>query len=202
MNIINKIIIFLKDNSNFDSAHDLSHLVRVKNISLKIHDSLNIKLNSEIIITFAMFHDFLDYKLIKSDEDFKYKADIINKFINSLNFKYEEKELLLELIFTEWKISSNNEIKENIYYKIVKDADIIDSFWFIWIARVFSYWWKIGRSILPIWDNDENNTYNYVKNKLIKKFNKLNFSISKEIAKPKMDYMNYFLDNLIDECNN
>jgi len=197
--ITSKAINFLKKNSIFDIAHDIDHTIRVLNLSMYLLKKSKIKIKLKLIVLFALFHDYLDYKLVSSDNFTYKKRKLLLFFTKEIKLNKDETTLLIHLIINEW-INNLWDIENEIIYKIVKDADIIDSLWSIWIARVFSYWWKINRNIFEEKKSkNKNSTIHYIKNNLTKKYQKLNFDISKKIAKPKLDYINKFVNDLEDE---
>lgn len=99
-----------------------------------------------------------------------------------------------------------------IEFKIVEDADRLESIWAISIARTFAYWW---RKWIPIYDPeilfDKNLTeekywnsstsINHFYEKLLKLKNLMNTRKAKEIAEEKYKFLEIFLENFYKEWN-
>ncbi|MBT3727213.1 hypothetical protein HOG21_06155 [bacterium] len=99
--ITSKAINFLKKNSIFDIAHDIDHTIRVLNLSMYLLKKSKIKIKLKLIVLFALFHDYLDYKLVSSDNFTYKKRKLLLFFTKEIKLNKDETTLLIHLIINE-----------------------------------------------------------------------------------------------------
>lgn len=172
---------------NYDNSHDYNHVIRVKNMALKIADNENLNnLDKFKIILSSLTHDIADNK---------YTNDL-NEQERLLKIFFKDKlntELLNDIIYVACNTSLSKEIENiekidnnNIILKCVQDADRIDSLGSIGISRYFIYGIKKKNSNMEqIINNLKNRT------KIIKKFIKTSYG--KKIAKKKYKIIKKFI---------
>lgn len=128
----------------YDCSHNYKHVVRVKNMALKIANSVNLNDKDKFIIILAsLTHDISDHKYSDNDtqgyilrEFFKDKIsnEDLEEIINISSNTSLSKEC--------FNIQNGNPNKinyENIRLKCVQDADRLDSLGSIGIARYFMF---------------------------------------------------------------
>lgn len=146
-----------------------NHSVTVMELSLKISEHVECEKN--ILAIWALLHDiWKTYRaapeiLHKDHEDFNLKMS--ESFLKSLKLSDEEYEKVCKLITYQ---------SDSIEMKIIKDADALAMYY---DKKLYMLW--IERAC-------ENNLNSDIARKL-GKFDKLNFNISKELWKPKLEQM-------------
>ena len=128
------------------TAHDLQHIIRVYNLSKKIY--VEEKQWDEIVIYIsALLHEMLDKKFFW-DKYILQKTKVLDllKTLGLCDIQIEKIIYILEN-FWYWISLTWNVIDKSIEFKIVEDADRLESVWAIAIARTFAYWWKKNRAI-------------------------------------------------------
>ena len=192
------------------SAHDLFHIDRVYKLSKKIYD-IEQKGDEEVILYSALLHEILDDKFFK--EDIEKQKNKILELLNSLNLKKEQIEKIFHIVnnIWYWKSLSKEKIEKNIEFKIVEDADRLESLGAISIARTFAYW---GRKGIPIYDPnievDLNLTkekywastwtsINHFYEKLLKLKFLMNTDIWRKVAEERHEFLEIFLKQFLKE---
>jgi uncharacterized protein len=194
------------------SAHDLFHIDRVYKLSKQIYE-FEKKWDKEVILYSALLHEILDDKFFKDDIE-KQKNKIL-KLLERLNLKEEQISKIFYIVnnIWYWKSLGKEKIEKNIEFKIVEDADRLESLGAISIARTFAYW---GRKWIPIYDPnievDLNLTkekywssswtsINHFYEKLLKLKDLMNTEIWKKIAKERHEFLEIFLKQFFKEWN-
>lgn len=191
------------------SAHDLFHIDRVFKLSKKIY-SIEKKGDEKVVLYSALLHEVLDDKFFK--EDIKKQKNKVLELLKNLNLEKKQIEKIFYIINNIWYWKSLGEkIEKNIEFKIVEDADRLESLWAISIARTFAYW---GRKWIPIYDPnievDLNLTkekygtsiwtsINHFYEKLLKLKNLMNTEIWKKIAEERHEFLKIFLKQFLKE---
>lgn len=175
---------YMKD---YDSSHDYNHVVRVKNMALRISDEEKLdELDKFKIILASLTHDIADNKYTNDDKE---QERILKDFFKDKLNKNLIDEIVYIACFTSLSKEVNNLEKidnTNILLKCVQDADRIDSLGSIGISRYFIYGIKKKNSNMEqILNNIKNRT------KIIKKFIKTSYG--KKIAKNKYKLIKKFL---------
>ena len=121
------------------SGHDLEHLQRVMNLSLKIQEKEG---GDRIIVGIASYlHDI--HRVIKNKDGSyvspKESLPVVQKLLNKLSLTKEQKEEICFCIENHENYNWNNGNVQNINALIVQDADNLDALGSIGIARCFAY---------------------------------------------------------------
>jgi len=135
--IINKTINFVKTTlENAEGGHDWFHVERVYKIAKTI--AIKEKADLFIIELAALLHDIADSKFYNGDESIGPK--MAKNFMDMHKINSEIQAHVLAIIKN---ISFKNSFDKNTFisleYKIVQDADRLDSIGAIGIARAFNY---------------------------------------------------------------
>ncbi|MDD2870899.1 MAG: phosphohydrolase [Candidatus Gracilibacteria bacterium] len=144
---IEKVYNFLKlEFEGVCTAHDLQHIIRVYNLSKKIY--VEEKQGDEIVIYIsALLHEMLDKKFF-GDKYILQKTKVLDllKTLGLCDIQIEKIIYILENFG--YGISlTGNVIDKSIEFKIVEDADRLESVGAIAIARTFAYGGKKNRAI-------------------------------------------------------
>ena len=171
----------------YDLSHDYNHIIRVKNMALKIAEKEKLDETSKFeIILGALTHDIADHKY--SNDKKEQENVIFNLYKNKL-----DKKIIENISYIACNTSLSKEVANidnidntNIKLKCVQDADRIDSLGSIGIFRYIIY------GILKNKSNIEDIITN-IKNrsKLLMKFIKTSYG--KKIAKKKYKIIKKFI---------
>ena len=191
------------------SAHDLFHIDRVYKLSKQIYE-IEKKGDEKVILYSALLHEILDDKFFK--EDIKKQKTKILELLKSLDLEEIQIEKILYIVWNIWYWKSlwKEKIEKNIEFKIVEDADRLESLWAISIARTFAYWW---RKWVPIYDPNikvDNNltkekywksstSINHFYEKLLKLRDLMNTETWKKIAQERHEFLEIFLKQFFKE---
>lgn len=207
-----KVIEFIeKEISWVCSAHDFYHIKRVCKLAEIIYEDEK-KWDKNVILTSALLHEILDNKFFA--DNLKEQKEKVLEILDKTSLSLEQKNKIIFIIenIWFWKSLGRKEKIEMIEFKIVEDADRLESIWAISIARTFAYWW---RKWIPIYDPeipfDKNLTeekywnsstsINHFYEKLLKLKNLMNTRKAKEIAEEKHKFLEIFLENFYKEWN-
>lgn len=209
--IISKTELFVKDKLSSDaSGHDWWHIVRVRNLALKIASKE--EGNAFIIELAALLHDVADWKFNNGDEliggrvaekwlkDCKVNEGIISEVVHIVNhISYKGANTPIGLLSLEGNI--------------VQDADRLDAIGAIGIARTFAYGASKNR---PMYEPDikpsihnsfeeykksVNPTINHFYEKLLLLKDRMNTQTAKEIAESRHLFMEKYLEQFYKEWN-
>jgi len=194
------------------SAHDMFHIDRVYKLSKWIFEKEKLW-DEKVILYSALLHEILDDKFFWDNIE-NQKNKIFDLF-KKLDLTEEQKEKIFYIISNIWYWKSlwNNKIKKGIEFKIVEDADRLESLWAISIARTFAYWWRKGISIYdPNIKVDLNLTkekywssswtsINHFYEKLLKLKNMMNTKTWKKLAQERHEFLEIFLKQFFKEWN-
>lgn len=185
------------------SAHDMFHIERVFKLSNWIYE-IEKKWDKEVIIYSALLHEILDNKFFKEKIE-EQKNKIIN-LLKSLNLNEEQISKIYYIIdnIWYWKSLSWKKINKTIEFKIVEDADRLESLGAIAIARTFAYWWRKG---IPIYDPNQkvdleltqekywnsSTSINHFYEKLLNLKDLMNTDTWKRIVKERHEFLEIFL---------
>lgn len=142
--MVEKYIIRLKKDveemfSCDSSGHDLEHLQRVMNLSLKIQEKEG---GDRLIVGIASYlHDI--HRVIKNKDGSyvspKESLPVVQKLLDKLSLTKEQKEEICFCIENHENYNWNKGNVQNINALIVQDADNLDALGSIGIARCFAY---------------------------------------------------------------
>jgi|688.fasta_scaffold404935_2 uncharacterized protein len=141
LDLINETELWVKEQmKDYDCSHDFEHVLRVKNMAIKIAKKEKID-NNEIfkIIMGALMHDVADskYSKIENEQEILIKSFLKDKL---------PPDIIDEIVYISCNTSLSKEVsnmnkidKNNVNLKCVQDADRIDSLGSIGITRYFMY---------------------------------------------------------------
>ncbi len=179
-----ELLKYLEDNiipkyTEFDSAHNISHVKSVIKYSLLLGKKLDLDLN--ICLTIAAYHDIGLYKNREEHHTYSKKYVLQDK---NLSKWFSDREIRLIANSCKEHRASGNKIYSSTYSKVVSDADKLGSLDInSMISRSIKYTLsKYNNSI------SKDKLYNNVHSHLISKYGKggyakLNLSISKDLVK-------------------
>lgn len=116
-------------------AHDLSHILRVRNIALEIAESEGA--NIDVVEAMVLLHDLIRYEDKREPLSVSETLQIAEKVLRNLKWSDENIELVLDGIASHSLHSNIKREPETIEAKILFDADKIDSVGEIGVARWF-----------------------------------------------------------------
>ncbi|HLC36490.1 MAG TPA: HD domain-containing protein [archaeon] len=175
----------LKDLFKESPSHDLSHVLRVAGIALKLSNELNGK--RDIIVPACLLHDLGRLKNISGPESALESAKLALNPLNNAGYKENEVKEIIHCIelhddrtFTAKKAS--------LEAKIVFDADKLDGFGALGIARICLHCGEQGHGLKGVIERLEK--------RMPARAEKLNFDFSKKIFKEKYMEVEEFLKEL------
>ncbi|NDK07695.1 phosphohydrolase [Candidatus Gracilibacteria bacterium] len=209
--IINKAKIYINNELvGLCSAHDMYHIERVYDNSIKIFEGEQD--GDELVIGLgAVFHEMLDEKFFQGKKENQIKK--INDFLNSIELTDTQKEKIIFIIenIGYGKSLSGKTINKFIEFQIVEEADRLDAIGAIAIARTFAYGGKIKRPIYepnqkPIenmtceqYYRAESHSINHFYEKLLKLKDKMKTKVGKQIATERHIFMEKYLEQFFAE---
>ncbi len=192
------------------SGHDWFHVVRVRNMALRI-GKLEV-CDLFVVEMAALLHDLDDWKLIDSNANNGDKGNKAENWLkrNSIPVNISDHILSVvdEVSFKGAGIATPVSTKESA---IVQDADRLDAIGAIGIARTFSYGGYKNRliydpSVLPVshhsfeeYKSNNAPTINHFYEKLLLLKDRMNTETAKNIAEKRHKFMAGYLDQFFDE---
>lgn len=181
----------------YTACHDFYHLERVKNWALKIANEINC--DQDVLIAAALLHD-LGYKGFENDAKNHniHSMDIAKKWLPEVGFPEEKIDDVIEAIrlHDNFAWGHNAEKTNHIETKVLQDADRIEALGAIGIARLAYFFGEMGYPIYsdkPVQETKEVWTNHSLIDQLerdnLKKWEHLNFAISKKIAESRHKYL-------------
>ncbi|MFC2104179.1 HD domain-containing protein [Bacteroidota bacterium] len=209
--IIEKTISFVKEKLEGDSSgHDWWHIYRVWNMSKKLQEKEGG--NLFIIELAALLHDIADWKFFEDEND---GLKVIKDWLNQFNLSSETIDQIVHVIKNvSFKGAGVEDQMDSIEGKIVQDADRLDAIGAIGVARTFAFGGKFGNEIhnpeidvqmhnsFDEYKNSKGTTINHFYEKLLLLKDRMNTNSAKEIAVERHQFMEIFLKQFYDECNN
>lgn len=178
---------------NYDCSHNYKHVIRVKNLALKIADSEKLDEYSKfIIILGALTHDIADHKYNSENT----QEELLKEFFKDKLSNDELNEVIFIASNTSLSKENSNSLNGNINnidysntkLRCVQDADRLDSLGSIGIARYFIYGVINKKSDMEcIVNNLEDRT------DILLKYIKTNYA--KELANEKYKIIKMFIDD-------
>src|SRR5574344_635163 len=208
---ITKIEKYVKNKLESDkTGHDYQHIKRVVNKFKKIYKNKDLsEEDKNIIISAALVHDLIDYKLVENIE--KEKSKLIEVLEES---DYRENQIdEIIYIIENMSFSANIDGKKELSLlgQIVQDADRVDAIGAIGIARTFYYGGSKGNHMYDDLNKDQVRDLNkeeYLKGstvidhfyeKLLKIKDLMNTKEGLKIAEERHSFMQEYLDNFYNE---
>jgi len=174
--IISKTEEFVKSWAiNNEPGHDYSHILRVRDLALKIAKEAGYA--GYLVELIALLHDLEDHKLSSKTS--------IKDFLDTLEISKEDKEKILYIIprisFSKYPLVDDLPLEG----KIVADADRLDAIGAIGVARAFSYGGANKRHMYE----GNNSTIKHFEEKLLILDQYLYLDASKKLAKQRMKFI-------------
>jgi len=192
---------------NEGSGHDWFHIVRVRNMAVRIGKSEGGDLF--VIEMAALLHDLDDWKL--NDEECE-GGKKVNKWLAGFDLALETSAKILDVIDeVSFKGAKVETPVNSIEAAIVQDADRLDAIGAIGIARTFAYGGYKNRliydpAIAPVahknfqeYKSNQAPTINHFYEKLLLLKDRMNTEFGKIIAEKRHKFMADYLDQFFDE---
>jgi len=184
----------------YTACHDFYHLDRVRGNAMKI--AKKVECDKEVLEAAALLHDS-GYKNHEDDDKnhYKYSMKIAKKWLPEVGFPKEKINGVLEAIrlHDNYCWEENGEKSNSTEVKIIQDSDRIDALGAIGIVRMAYYFGERGYPIyndkpMPdtkaVWIN--HSLLNQTERESMKKWENMNFEISKKISKDKNEFLKLF----------
>lgn len=207
--VISKTVAYVKETLQGDEGgHDWWHVYRVWKLSQKIAQTEDVDIN--VVELGALLHDIADSKFHNGDEELGPKK--ARNFLLSLNVN-ENIINGIELIIRRSSFKENYNGEKSIEFKIIQDADKLDSLGAIGIARVFNFGGYFNRRIhdpniqpnLNLSKEEyikrESTSINHFYEKLLNLKDLMNTKKGKELALKRHKFMEDYLNQFFDEWN-
>ncbi len=189
------------------ACHDFYHLDRVRDNAMTIEKEIDC--DKEILEAAALLHD-IGYKGHEGDDKnhHLYGMEVAKKWLPEVGFPNKKIPEVIEAIrlHDNFAWGHNGEKTDHIVTKIIQDADRIDALGAIGIARITYYHGEVG---LPIYSDEElpdekivwadHSLLDQIRREPMKKWQYLNFPISKKISKKRSEFVEVFYNELKQE---
>ncbi len=196
---------FLKEQMNFDPAHDIAHVKRVVKSAKLIAESEDADLN--VVVPAAWLHDCLNVPKTSKQRHLGslFSADRAIGFLKNIGYPDQYHDAIHHAIHAH-SFSANIET-QTIEAMAVQDADRLDALGAIGLARCIAYSTSAGRELYdnndPLAEHRELNESQYAVDHFYTKLLKLPASMKttsgKSIAKERARFLELFLENLKSE---
>ncbi|WOO88869.1 HD domain-containing protein [Mollicutes bacterium LVI A0078] len=175
------------------NGHGYDHAYRVVN-NVKLI-AKEVECDYDICVISAYVHDLIDRKVV---DDIDSEIIELEEFLRTgLGLEQVKVEHILKICNT-ISYSKNLEL-ESVEAMVVQDADRLDALGATGIARTIEYSVSVNRPIYIADDKSDDTAIGHFHSKLYKLPALMNFEISKEIAKTKLEVMYLFEENMIRE---
>jgi len=191
----------------YSACHDYFHHKRTLGYALEI--AKKVKCDENVVYAGALLHD-IGYKDNERDDKRHhiYGMEIAQKWLKEVGFPNEKIQPTLEVIRLHDNCTWGHDYEstDHIETKIIQDADRIDALGAVGIARLAYYYGEKGYPIYnpakvketkEVWFN--HSLVDQIARDPIKKYNYLNFPISKKTAKERNKFLKQFYKHLKDE---
>ncbi|WP_404403407.1 HD domain-containing protein [Jeotgalibacillus malaysiensis] len=180
---------------NDHSGHGWDHIIRVRNLSLKIAHIEGIE-NLHLIELLSLLHDAGDDKLHESKQGAEF---FLRNIISELGMNEAEQSWLLNELKS---ISFRNRhiYTGTIESKIVSDADKLDAIGAIGIGRAFTYGGANGVK-LHSQKRDESTVISHFDEKLLQLKDQMHTKTAYKIAVERDRFLTLFKDQFLNEWN-
>lgn len=177
------------NNNGHDFYHALRVVANIKQIATDVDCDLN------ICIIAGYVHDLIDYKVA---EDVETATSELCEFLKSeLKLDQHQVALILDICQT---ISYSKGLKlSSTEAKVVQDGDRLDALGAIGITRTLQYSFATSRPIYITGDKSDSSAIGHFHSKLYKLYDLLNFKVSQELARPRLEIMKQFEQQYISE---
>ncbi len=171
---------------NNEPGHDFLHIQRVTKMALYL--AKTVTCDAYLVHLLALLHDVEDHKFNNGNK--------VKDFLDTIDLDKKYKERVL-FILPYMSFSKFRTLPEDfpIEGKIIQDADRLDAIGAIGIARAFSYG---GSNNRPMYGSD-NSTIKHFDEKLLLIDKYLYLDESKRIAKDRMEFINDFYKEFLEE---
>jgi uncharacterized protein len=167
-----------------DMVHGLDHVLRVRDIALKIAEVIPEPVDREVLEVAALLHDI--GRVSRDKDHAKRSAEIAYIILKLACFPEDKVGKVVEAIQSH---SFSEGVKPmSIEAKILSDADKLDALGVIGIARVFAFSGSRGRSLKE--------SIQHFYDKILQLPNLLFTDIAKSIAIKRIDVVKKFLEDL------
>jgi len=167
-----------------DMVHGLDHVLRVRDIALKIAEAIPEPVDREVLEVAALLHDI--GRVSRDKDHAKRSAEIAYIILKLACFPEDKVGKVVEAIQSH---SFSEGVKPmSIEAKILSDADKLDALGVIGIARVFAFSGSRGRSLKE--------SIQHFYDKILQLPNLLFTDIAKGIAIKRIDVVKKFLEDL------
>jgi uncharacterized protein len=167
-----------------DMVHGLDHVLRVRDIALKIAEAIAEPVDREVLEVAALLHDI--GRVSRDKDHAKRSAEIAYIILKLACFPEDKVGKVVEAIQSH---SFSEGVKPmSIEAKILSDADKLDALGVIGIARVFAFSGSRGRSLKE--------SIQHFYDKILQLPNLLFTDIAKSIAIKRIDVVKKFLEDL------
>ncbi|TFE03027.1 HD domain-containing protein [Jeotgalibacillus salarius] len=177
------------------TGHDWDHIMRVKNLALKIAEIEGVN-NLHLIEMLSYLHDVGDNKLHSSEQ----KANhFLQQTIEKIGFSEREMEYILLQVKS---VSYRNRgiYNGNDESKIVADADRLDAIGAIGIARAFTYGGAKSQKLHSRKNNDDT-VISHFYDKLLNLKDEMHTKTAYKIALERHRFLEIFTDQFLNEWN-
>ncbi|MFB1080881.1 HD domain-containing protein [Jeotgalibacillus sp. JSM ZJ347] len=180
---------------NDHTGHGWDHIVRVRNLAMKIADLEGVT-NFNLIELLSLLHDAGDEKLHESNQA---AESFLNSILSKLGLsKEEEGELFNEIKSISYR--NRHIYKGQIESKIVSDADRLDAIGAIGIARAFTYGGARGVK-LHSQKKGESSVMSHFSEKLLNLKNEMHTKTAYKIAVERDRFLKLYRDQFLNEWN-
>lgn len=172
-------------------SHGPDHHLRVYQYALQLAQKLGVTYDEEILAGAALLHDMAAYYPDTSGEDYhEYDDKIAKEILQSISFPPEKLDATLYAIAHHGSDVKYKAIDEAIEVTILRDADKLDVFGPIGVARIIMVRTLKGDTLEQIVDDF------YTKGHLERKWNSISTDEARSLAQANYEYSANFFEHL------
>lgn len=208
--LVKKTIHFVrKQLANEPTGHDWPHCERVWNTAKKIQAVEGGDL--ELVELAALLHDLGDYKSLDFDEN--KGVLVLRGMMDVLEIPKDIQKKIVAIVDESMFLGDDTKVPKTLEGKIIQDADWLDNFGAIGIARTFATGGRIKRVIhdpdrrvrkrMPrtvyLHKKIEGSSINFFYEKVLKLPEMLNTETARKLAKKRVEFTKIYLDEFLRE---
>lgn len=172
-------------------SHGPDHHLRVYNHAVGLARKLNIAYDEEVLAGAALLHDMAAYYPEKTGEQYHdYDHTIAREVLESIDFPKEKQDRVLDAIAHHGSDPKYKQVNEPIETTLLRDADKLDVFGPIGVARIIMVRTLKGDTLLDIVEEFWTNGH------LERKWQSISTDAARDIAKDDYEYSRQFFKEM------
>ncbi len=172
-------------------SHGPDHHYRVYKLAIALAERLGVTYDAEVLTAAALLHDLAAYYPEQTGEDYHdFDHKIAEEVLREIDFPVNKIPAALEVIANHGSDPKFKQAKESIETTLLRDADKLDVFGPIGIARILMVRTLKGDTLQQIVDDF------YTHGHLERKWQSITYDETRKLAAPDYEYSQTFFKNL------